>query len=332
MRGGHVANLQDVQLAIPARAITALTGVSGAGKTALLHEVLGAHLRAVTSRKASPVAAALAEVRVDAEAVTRLLAVDPTPLGPYPRSTLATWSGLFDEVRRLFAATAEARAAGFSASRFSFNAAGGRCEDCRGEGTRRLDMGSLGDLALPCDTCGGTRYNEATLTIRWRGLSVADVLGLSVSEARGVFGPIPGLARPLEHLDAVGLGYMRLGQPGSAISGGEAQRLRVAIDLARPDPSPAAVLVDAPSHGLHPVDLVRLHGLLVRLRDAGHTVIIAEHAPQLIAGCDHVIDLGPGPGPDGGRVVATGSPAAIAANPESRIGRHLLPWLEGASA
>ncbi len=335
LRGGRVANLGDLRLAIPAGAITALVGVSGAGKTALLRDVLGAHLRAVTARRPSPVAAALADVDVNPRAVTRLLAVDPTPLGPYPRSTLATWSGLFDEIRRLFAATAEARAAGFSASRFSFNAAGGRCEDCRGEGTQRLDMGSLGDLALPCDTCGGARYNEATLAIRWRGLSAADVLALSVAEARGVFAPIPAIARPLEHLDAVGLGYMRLGQPGSAISGGEAQRLRIAIDLARPDPSPAAVLVDEPSRGLHPVDIVRLQGLLVRLRDAGHTVIIAEHAPQLIAACDHIIELGPGAGPEGGLLVAEGSPAELARAHGSRIGRHLLPWLgvvEGAAA
>jgi excinuclease ABC subunit A len=324
LEGARLLHLRGQAVNFPVGALTAVTGVSGAGKSALVFGALAATARASLGLgPASPLAGRLH----GASAFARVVRVDGPPPGRSQRSIVATWTGVFDEIRRLYAAVPEARAAGFNAARFSFNTAGGRCEPCRGEGVMRLDMGFLSDVDLPCEACGGRRYDEPTLAIRYRGLDIAELLALSVDSARPMFRAIPAIVRVLDALAAVGLGYLRLGQPGAALSGGEAQRLRIARELARPGSGPALFLLDEPSRGLHPVDLVTLVEALRRLADAGHTVVLTEHAPHVIAACDHVIDLGPGPGAGGGEVLAAGHPLDIATHAASATGRHLADLL-----
>ncbi len=325
IRGAAVHNLQHVDARIPLAALTCVTGVSGSGKSSLVNDVL-----ARSVRRALHCSSGAAEGEfgvVSLPAVDRLIEVDQAPIGRTPRSTPATATGLFDEVRRVFAATREARIRGYGPSRFSFNARGGRCESCLGLGQRRIPMNYLPDLHITCEECGGQRYNRQTLEPKFKGKSIGDVLDLRVDAAIELFDAVPRALAGLEALRDVGLGYLTLGQSSTTLSGGEAQRVKLAAELGRPT-GPGTIgralyILDEPTTGLHFADVDRLLGILHRLVDLGHTVVVIEHNTDVIASADWVVDLGPEAGDAGGRVVAIGPPAAVAANTESHTGQAL---------
>ncbi|MFG2994922.1 ABC transporter [Streptomyces sp. NPDC048340] len=302
-------NLRDVSAEFPLGVFTAVTGVSGSGKSTLVGQVLA---REVAERLADP-----------GFPVRRLVEVDQKPIGRTPRSNLATYTGLFDVVRKLFTAAPESKARGWKAGRFSFNVPGGRCETCQGEGFVSVELMFLPSTYAPCPECAGARYNSETLQVRYAGLNIAEVLGLTVESAAAFFAEVPAAARSLRALEEIGLGYLRLGQPATELSGGEAQRIKLATELQRLRRDHTLYLLDEPTTGLHPADvqvlLRQLHGLV----DAGHSVVVVEHDMAVVAGADWVVDLGPGGGADGGRVVAAGTPAEVARTPDSRTAGHL---------
>ncbi|MFC9298923.1 ABC transporter [Streptomyces sp. NPDC057011] len=302
-------NLRKVDAEFPLGVFTAVTGVSGSGKSTLVGQVLA---REVGERLAEP-----------DFPVRRLVEVDQKPIGRTPRSNLATYTGLFDVVRRLFTAAPEAKARGWKAGRFSFNVAGGRCETCQGEGFVSVELLFLPSTYAPCPECGGARYNAETLEVRYAGLDIAQVLGLTVESAAGFFAQVPAAARSLRALEEIGLGYLRLGQPATELSGGEAQRIKLATELQRLRRDHTLYLLDEPTTGLHPADvevlLRQLHGLV----DAGHSVVVVEHDMEVVAGADWVLDLGPGGGTEGGRITAFGTPAEVAASGAGRTAPYL---------
>ncbi|MEV0586473.1 excinuclease ABC subunit UvrA [Nonomuraea sp. NPDC050310] len=300
IRDARRNNLQGLDVDLPLGVLTAITGVSGAGKTTLL-DVLG---------------------RTEGEQ-RRVVRVDQQPIGRTPRSNLATYTGLFDVVRKLFAAVPQARERGYDAGRFSFNVAGGRCETCKGEGYVSVELLFLPSTYAPCPDCHGARYNPRTLEIRYEGRTIAEVLDLTVDDASAFLAGVPAAARSLRALREVGLGYLRLGQPATELSGGEAQRVKLASELQRTSHGSTLYLLDEPTGGLHPYDVEVLMRQLEALVEAGNTVVVAEHDLDVVAAADHVIDLGPGGGGAGGRLVAQGSPADIAAAPASRTGHYL---------
>ncbi|GAB3483087.1 excinuclease ABC subunit UvrA [Nocardiopsis coralliicola] len=305
LRGLSRNNLRDLGADLPLGVLTAVTGVSGAGKTSLLAEV----------------AAHAAEAGGDR--ITRTVEVDQRPIGRTPRSNLATYTGMFDAVRKLFAATGTARERGYGAGRFSFNVDGGRCPVCRGEGFVEVELLFLPSSYAPCPTCRGARYTPETLEVAYRGATIADVLAMTVEEASAFFADVPAAARALQALDEVGVGYLRLGQPATELSGGEAQRIKLASELQRGRRGRTLYLLDEPTTGLHPADTDLLVRRLQDLVDGGATVVVAEHDMDVVAGADHVIDLGPGGGAAGGRIVAQGTPAEVAAAPGSRTADFL---------
>ncbi|MET7528737.1 excinuclease ABC subunit UvrA [Streptomyces goshikiensis] len=302
-------NLRGVTAEFPLGVFTAVTGVSGSGKSTLVGQALAGE---VTGRLAEP-----------GFPVRRLVEVDQKPIGRTPRSNLATYTGLFDVVRRLFTASDEARARGWKAGRFSFNVPGGRCETCQGEGFVSVELLFLPSTYAPCPECGGARYNAETLQVRYEGLTIAEVLSLTVEAAAVFFAEVPAAARSLRVLEDIGLGYLRLGQPATELSGGEAQRIKLATELQRLRRDHTLYLLDEPTTGLHPADvrvlLRQLHGLV----EAGHSVVVVEHDMDVVAGADWVIDLGPGGGAEGGRVVASGTPSEVARTPGSRTAGYL---------
>lgn len=312
-------NLRGVTAEFPLGVFTAVTGVSGSGKSTLVGQALA---REVGER--------LAEADFP---VRRLVEVDQKPIGRTPRSNLATYTGLFDVVRRLFAATPESRERGWKAGRFSFNVPGGRCESCQGEGFVSVELLFLPSTYAPCPQCAGARYNSETLEVAYSGLNIAEVLALTVESAASFFAGVPAAARSLGALSDIGLGYLRLGQPATELSGGEAQRIKLATELAGASPAGGAgggprrdhtlYLLDEPTTGLHPADVVVLMRQLNGLVDAGHSVVVVEHDMAVVAGADWVIDLGPGGGADGGRVVAAGTPAEVAGSAGSRTAAYL---------
>ncbi|MFG2875511.1 ABC transporter [Streptomyces sp. NPDC048337] len=311
-------NLRKVDAEFPLGVFTAVTGVSGSGKSTLVGQVLA---REVGSRLAEP-----------DFPVRRLVEVDQKPIGRTPRSNLATYTGLFDVVRRLFTAAPESKARGWKAGRFSFNVAGGRCETCQGEGFVSVELLFLPSTYAPCPECGGARYNAETLEVRYAGLNIAEVLGLTVESAAGFFAEVPAAARSLRALEEIGLGYLRLGQPATELSGGEAQRIKLATELQRLRRDHTLYVLDEPTTGLHPADvrvlLRQLHGLV----DAGHSVVVVEHDMEVVAGADWVLDLGPGGGTEGGRIVAEGTPVEVARTPGSRTAPYLARALGGGVA
>ncbi|GCD97960.1 excinuclease ABC subunit UvrA [Embleya hyalina] len=318
LTGVTLHNLRDLDVAFPLGVFTVVTGVSGSGKSSLvggvLAEVTAAHLGtgAEPDEDGGPVSGEVRAVEGLA-AIDRLVRVDQKPIGRTPRSNLATYTGLFDTVRRLFAETEAARARGWTASRFSFNVAEGRCETCAGEGFVAVELLFLPGTYAPCPTCHGARYDPATLEVAYRGLNVADVLGLTVDDAAGFLADVPAVARSLTTLREVGLGYLRLGQPATELSGGEAQRIKLASELQRARRGHTLYVLDEPTAGLHPADVESLTRLLHGLVDAGNTVVVVEHDLDVIAGADWLIDLGPGGGVHGGRIVASGVPGDVAA-------------------
>ncbi|WP_165617627.1 excinuclease ABC subunit UvrA [Klenkia soli] len=313
-------NLRDVEVRVPLGVLTAVTGVSGSGKSTLVSQVL-----------AEVVESSLAGSAVPAEgvdALDRLVQVDQKPIGRTPRSNLATYTGLFDVVRKLFADTDEARARGWSAGRFSFNVAEGRCPTCQGEGFVAVELLFLPGSYAPCPTCHGARYNAETLEVTVAGKTIADVLELTVEAAQEFLADVPAAARSLRTLQEVGLGYLRLGQPATELSGGEAQRVKLASELQRARRGRTLYLLDEPTTGLHPADVEVLMAQLQQLVDAGNTVVLVEHEMDVVAEADWVLDLGPGGGDAGGRVVAAGTPEQVA-DSSSATARFLAPRLAG---
>jgi excinuclease ABC subunit A len=310
--GARINNLRGLDTRIPVGLFTVVSGVSGAGKSSLVCGVL-----------ARSCGQAECERVTGMEHFERTVLVDQSGIGRTPRSNPASYMNILEEIRTLFAATKDAKAQGFGAARFSFNAKGGRCETCRGDGLIRVEMHLLPDVWIACETCSGKRFNPATLAVRYKGLDIARVLELSVTEARDFFAAVPRIARPLETLDAVGLGYLQLGQPAPTLSGGEAQRLKLARGLASTSAGQTLYLLDEPTTGLHFGDVCRLLDVLQRLVDAGHTVVVVEHDTDVLKSADWVIDLGPEAGPSGGLLVGEGPPELIATLRHSHTGRYL---------
>ena len=321
LHGASGNNLRAVDLAVPLGRLVCVTGVSGSGKSTLINDTLAAVLaRQLQGARVAPAPYAALE---GVELVDKIVTIDQAPIGRTPRSNPATYTGLFAPIRELFAGSVTARERGYGAGRFSFNVAGGRCEACQGEGLITVEMHFLPDIYVPCESCGGRRYNRETLEVLYRGRTIAEVLDLSVEQALGVFDAVPGSIASCATLVDVGLGYLRLGQSATTLSGGEAQRIKLAHELSRRDTGRTVYVLDEPTTGLHFHDIALLLQVLHRLRDAGNTVIVIEHHLDVIKTADWVIDLGPEGGRDGGTIIAAGAPEEIAAAPGSHTGQYL---------
>ncbi|HYD17129.1 MAG TPA: excinuclease ABC subunit UvrA, partial [Patescibacteria group bacterium] len=332
-------NLAAVDAAFPLQCFTAVTGVSGSGKSSLvsqallelMHDHLDMPLDAVedeASLEDAPAQTTSGRLGGDYKSIRRVVQVDQKPIGRTPRSNLATYTGLFDHVRKLFAATPDARRRKFDAGRFSFNVAKGRCATCEGEGSVSVELLFMPSVYAPCPVCHGARYNEKTLEVKWRGKSIAEVLDLTVDAAAELFADEAPVLRSLDFLRDIGLGYLRLGQPATELSGGEAQRIKLATELQRAQRGATLYVLDEPTTGLHPRDIDRLLVQLNRLVDAGNTVVVVEHDMRTVAQCDWVIDMGPGAGDRGGNIVVAGRPAEVARNAASRTAPHLAAALK----
>jgi excinuclease ABC subunit A len=328
--GATEHNLRDIDVHVPLGALTCVTGVSGSGKSTLVNDVL---FKAVANRlhRARKRPGAHRAIH-GLEQLDKIIAVDQSPIGRTPRSNPATYTGLFDVIRDLFAKTQEARARGYKPGRFSFNVKGGRCEVCRGDGQIKIEMHFLPDVYVPCEQCHGKRYNRETLEVKFKGRSIADVLNMPVEEALGFFEHIPKVRRRLETLEAVGLGYVRLGQPATTLSGGEAQRVKLATELSKIATGMTLYILDEPTTGLHFADVQRLLEVLQRLVDAGNSVVVIEHNLDVIKCADRLIDMGPEGGEEGGMAIATGTPEEVAAEPASHTGQFLLELLPAAGS
>ena len=302
--------------------LTCVTGVSGSGKSTLVNDILykaaANRLHRARSRPAARTRRCAAWSELD-----KIIEVDQSPIGRTPRSNPATYTGLFDVIRDLFAKTQEARARGYKPGRFSFNVKGGRCEVCRGDGQIKIEMHFLPDVYVPCEQCHGKRYNRETLEVRFKGRSIADVLDMPVEEALEFFAHIPKIRRRLETLNDVGLGYIRLGQPATTLSGGEAQRIKLATELSKIATGRTLYILDEPTTGLHFADVERLLEVLHRLVDAGNSVVVIEHNLDVIKTADRLIDMGPEGGDEGGTLVAAGTPEEVAGTPGSATGGFL---------
>ncbi len=319
--GATENNLQNLDVRFPLGVFTAVTGVSGSGKSTLVEEILWKGLASKVNR--ARVVPGRHKRITGIEHIDKVIDIDQSPIGRTPRSNPATYTKLFDHIRELFSQTTEARARGYKPGRFSFNVSGGRCEACRGDGTIKIEMHFLPDVYVPCEVCGGKRYNRETLEILWKGHNISDVLAMSVEEALGFFEHQPKIVRILQTLYDVGLGYIRLGQPATTLSGGEAQRIKLASELGRRSTGRTFYILDEPTTGLHFEDIRKLLQVLQRLVDSGNTVVVIEHNLDVIKTVDHVIDLGPEGGSGGGRVIAEGSPEQVAQVGESYTGKFL---------
>ncbi len=325
VRGAAEHNLRGIDVRFPIGAFTCVTGVSGSGKSTLVNEILLKALSRQLSRRPQRPGR---HDRIDGiEQLDKVVSIDQSPIGRTPRSNPATYTGLFDHIRQLFARTQDARARGYAPGRFSFNVKGGRCEACKGEGTITIEMYFLPDVYVPCEVCNGQRYSRETLTVRYAGQTIHDVLEMTVEEALEVFAPVPKIARRLGTLHDVGLDYMRLGQPATTLSGGEAQRVKLATELSRVATGNTLYTLDEPTTGLHFADVEKLLVVLRRLADAGNTVIVIEHNLDVIKTADWIVDLGPEGGAAGGALVAIGTPEEVAAEPGSSTGDFLRPVL-----
>ncbi|MGN6679406.1 MAG: excinuclease ABC subunit UvrA, partial [Streptosporangiaceae bacterium] len=327
VKGASEHNLQGIDVSFPLGTFIAVTGVSGSGKSTLVNDILYAALakelhgtRIVPGRHTKV---------TGMHQLDKVVHVDQGPIGRTPRSNPATYTGVFDHIRRLFAQTTEAKIRGYQPGRFSFNIKGGRCEACSGDGTIKIEMQFLPDVYVPCEVCHGARYNTDTLQVHYKGKSIADVLNMPIEEASGFFEPVPAIHRHLKTLVDVGLGYVRLGQPAPTLSGGEAQRVKLASELQRRSTGRTIYVLDEPTTGLHFDDIRKLLGVLGRLVDGGNTVIVIEHNLDVIKTADWVIDLGPEGGSRGGEVIATGTPEEIAKIAESYTGQFLTKMLPG---
>ncbi|MCR4601547.1 MAG: excinuclease ABC subunit UvrA, partial [Clostridia bacterium] len=326
VKGAAENNLQGVDVDFPLGKFIVVTGVSGSGKSSLVNEILYKSLSArLYKSKVKPGK----HTRINGIAnIDQVIDIDQSPIGRTPRSNPATYTGVFTHIRDLFAQTQDAKMRGFGKGRFSFNVKGGRCEACKGDGIIKIEMNFLPDVYVPCEVCGGKRYNRETLEVHYKGKSIFDVLDMNVEEALDFFKNIPSIARHLQTLFDVGLGYIKLGQPSTQLSGGEAQRIKLASELAKRSSGNTMYILDEPTTGLHFADVDRLLQMLQRLVDAGNTVVVIEHNLDVIKCADHIIDLGPEGGDKGGNIVVTGTPEEVAACSDSYTGQYLKRYLE----
>jgi excinuclease ABC subunit A len=325
VRGAREHNLQNVSVKFPLGVFTAVTGVSGSGKSTLVNDILKRSLmRHVYGSRVVPGA----HRGIDGlEQVDKIVGIDQSPIGRTPRSNPATYTGVFDHIRKLFAATQEAKVRGYQPGRFSFNVKGGRCENCKGDGTIKIDMQFLPDIYVPCEVCKGARYNRETLQVHYKGKTIADVLDMPIEEALGFFSNLTAIASHMQTLVDVGLGYVRLGQAATTLSGGEAQRVKLASELRKRSTGQTVYILDEPTTGLHFEDVRRLLDVLHRLVDKGNTVIVIEHDLEVVKTADWIIDLGPEGGSGGGTIVGEGAPEKIVETPNSYTGKFLAPLL-----
>jgi excinuclease ABC subunit A len=321
---GH--NLKGVDVAIPLGLFVCVTGVSGSGKSTLIQDTL--YPRLMFEVYGTRTTWQPHDAVEGLDTLDKVIDIDQSPIGRTPRSNPATYTGTFDMIRDLFAMTQDSKVRGFKNGRFSFNVKGGRCEACKGDGVLKIEMVFLPDVYVPCEVCKGKRYNRETLEVRYKGKNIADVLDMTIDEAVEFFGPIPKIHRKLETLEEVGLGYIRMGQPATTLSGGEAQRIKLAAELSKRSTGRTIYILDEPTTGLHFEDVRKLLGVLQRLVDQGNTVLVIEHNLDMIKTADYLIDMGPEGGHAGGELIGYGTPEDLAANPRSYTGRFLAEIFE----
>ncbi len=326
VKGARENNLKNIDVDIPLGIMTCVTGVSGSGKSSLVNEILYKHL-AKSLNRARTIAGDHDDI-LGLEQLDKVISIDQSPIGRTPRSNPATYTGVFDMIRDLFAATPDAKAKGYKKGRFSFNVKGGRCEACSGDGILKIEMHFLPDVYVPCEVCGGKRYNRETLDVKYKGKSIFDVLDMTVEEALGFFENVPSIRRKIETLYDVGLSYIKLGQPSTELSGGEAQRVKLATELSRKSTGRTIYILDEPTTGLHFADVHKLVEILYRLTEGGNTVVVIEHNLDVIKTADHIIDIGPEGGDGGGQVIARGTPEEVVENPLSYTGQYIKKMLE----
>ena len=326
VKGASEHNLKDIDVRIPLGKLICVTGVSGSGKSSLVNEIIYKHLAAKLNR--AKIRSGAFKAIEGIEALDKVICIDQSPIGRTPRSNPATYTGVFSDIRELFSKTADAKAKGYSSGRFSFNVKGGRCESCEGDGIIKIEMHFLPDIYVPCEVCKGKRYNRETLEVHYKGKSIYDVLEMTVDEGVEFFEHIPKIARKLKTLQDVGLGYIKIGQPATTLSGGEAQRVKLSTELSKRATGKTIYILDEPTTGLHNADVHRLIQVLQQLTDQGNTVLVIEHNLNVIKVADHIIDLGPEGGDGGGRIVAEGTPEEVAECPQSYTGQYLKPYLE----
>ena len=324
--GATEHNLKNINVKFPLGVFTCVTGVSGSGKSTLVNEVLYKYIaRELNGSNEKP--GKCKEIK-GLENIDKIINIDQSPIGRSPRSNPATYTGVFDIIRDIFAGTNEAKLRGYQKGRFSFNVPGGRCEACQGDGIIRIEMHFLPDVYVPCEVCKGKRYNRETLEVKYKGKTISDVLDMTVEEALEFFANIPRIKQKIQTLYDVGLGYIKLGQPSTTLSGGEAQRIKLATELSKKATGKTLYILDEPTTGLHIADVHRLVDILQRLVDTGNSIIVIEHNLDLIKTADHIIDLGPEGGDKGGEVIAIGTPEQICKNERSYTGKFLKKYLE----
>ena len=326
VKGAQENNLKKIDVKIPLGIMTCVTGVSGSGKSSLVNEILYKHLaRDLNRARCVPGRHAGIE---GIDQLDKVIDIDQSPIGRTPRSNPATYTGVFDQIRDLFASTQDAKARGYSKGRFSFNVKGGRCEACGGDGIIKIEMHFLPDVYVPCEVCGGRRYNRETLEVKYKGKNIYDVLDMTVEEAMPFFENLPSIRRKIETLYDVGLSYVKLGQPSTTLSGGEAQRIKLATELSKRSTGKTIYILDEPTTGLHFADVHKLVDILHKLAEGGNTVVVIEHNLDVIKTADYIIDMGPEGGEGGGTVIAEGTPEKVAGNPVSYTGIYIKKMLD----
>jgi len=324
--GASENNLKNIDVDFPLGKFIAVTGVSGSGKSTLVNSILKRVLAQKLNRNSEKPGKYQSVKGI--KNIEKIIDIDQSPIGRTPRSNPATYTGVFDDVRGLFAQTNEAKLRGYQKGRFSFNVKGGRCEACKGDGILKIEMNFLPDVYVPCEVCHGKRYNSETLEVQYKGKTIADILDMTVAEGLEFFGALPKITRKLQTIVDVGLGYVSMGQPATTLSGGEAQRMKLASELHKQSAGKSFYILDEPTTGLHTEDIKRLLGVLQRLVDSGNTVLVIEHNLDVIKSSDWLIDLGPEGGAGGGNVIAVGTPEQVAEVTESYTGKYLKPVLE----
>ena len=325
--GAQENNLKNIDVDIPLGVFTCVTGVSGSGKSSLVNEILYKRLSRDLNRSRTSRPGKHKDI-LGVDQLDKVINIDQSPIGRTPRSNPATYTGVFDMIRDLFASTVDAKERGYKKGRFSFNVKGGRCEACSGDGIIKIEMHFLADVYVPCEVCHGRRYNRETLEVKYKGKSIYDVLNMTVEEAAKFFENVPSIRRKMETLNDVGLSYVRLGQPSTTLSGGEAQRVKLATELSRRSTGKTIYILDEPTTGLHFADVHKLIEILHRLTEGGNTVVVIEHNLDVIKTADYIIDVGPNGGDRGGQIIARGTPEEVAASEISYTGQYIKKYLE----